>query len=154
MKKLCKSARGMNQDTDSCCSVHRRHSTPMKWVLQHRSSPCCCAAQELQNSILDLGRRLAEAAEERATLLAVARQREAEVARTQQEAADAAEGAAEKARQLAATATQLKVRGQPPRTSNPLSRLLDAVELLQLLSSGSLSIWGLSVHVMQSLQGC
>ncbi len=39
--------------------------------------------QELQNSILDLSRRLQEAAEERATLTAVARQREAEVARAQ-----------------------------------------------------------------------
>lgn len=66
--------------------------------------------QELQNSILDLSRRLQEAADERATMTAVARQREAEVARAQAEAAAAAEEAAEKARQLAAATTQLKVR--------------------------------------------
>ena len=76
--------------------------------------------QELQNSILDLTRRLREAADKRATMTAVARQREAEVARCQAEAAAAAEAAAERARQLAVTTTQLKVWRSHPSTATRL----------------------------------
>lgn len=65
--------------------------------------------QELQNSILDLNRQLMEAAEAKATLVAVLRQREAEVARAHAEEAAAKEEAAEKGRQLASTNTELKV---------------------------------------------
>lgn len=65
--------------------------------------------QELQNSILDQIRRLQEATDEKATLAAVQRQVRAEVARAQDQAAAAREEAARKGRELASTATALKV---------------------------------------------
>ncbi len=65
--------------------------------------------QELQNSILDLKRRLQEAADDRTMLLTVQRQLKAEVARAQGDAAATREDAASKGRELASTQTLLKV---------------------------------------------
>jgi hypothetical protein len=64
--------------------------------------------QELQNSILDLSRQLSEAADEKATLVSVQRQRDAELARAREQEAAAKEEAAENARQLASANTRLK----------------------------------------------
>ena len=69
----------------------------------------CTAEQELQNSILDLTRRLQEAADNRTMLLIVQRQLKAEVARAQGVAAAAKEEAACKGRELASAQTLLKV---------------------------------------------
>ena len=80
----------------------------------------CTADQELQNSILDLTRRLQEAADNRTTLLTVQRQLNAEVARAQGVAAAAKDEAACKGRELASTQTLLKVNPSTGRVKMSL----------------------------------
>ncbi|BDA42075.1 probable microtubule-associated protein [Coccomyxa sp. Obi] len=110
LKSVRASNAALADDNKGCYSLIRAKDKELDAAAAQVEAAKAIAVEnkELQNSILDLSRRLKEAADERATMTAVARQREAEVARCQAEAAAAAEAAAERSRQLAVTTTELK----------------------------------------------